>query len=66
MKTQTWIMVQQAEKTYQILRPRDTFSNASNHAVYNLYGIKVADNSADMNTLPPGIYILNGKKIVIK
>ncbi len=44
----------------------ESFSNASNHAVYNLYGIKVADNSADMNTLPPGIYILNGKKIVIK
>ena len=41
-------------------------SDTSSQAIYNLYGIKVADNAADMNTLPPGIYIINGKKIVIK
>ena len=34
--------------------------------IYNIYGIKVADKAADMNTLPPGIYIVNGKKMVIK
>ena len=36
------------------------------HTVHNLYGIKVANNSTDMSTLPPGIYIVNGKKMVVK
>ena len=35
-------------------------------AVYNLYGIKVADNLEQAGNLSPGIYIVNGKKIVIK
>ena len=35
-------------------------------AVYNIYGIKVADNIERANNLPPGIYIVNGKKFVIK
>ena len=39
---------------------------SSNQGVHNLYGIKVADNATNMSTLPPGIYIANGKKIVIK
>ena len=38
----------------------------SNQAVYNLYGIKVADSIDNMNSLTPGIYIVNGKKMVIK
>lgn len=41
-------------------------SDISNQSIYNLYGIKVADKAADMNTLPPGIYIVNGKKFVVK
>ena len=39
---------------------------ASNQVVYNVYGVKVADNLGNANTLPPGIYIVNGKKIVVK
>ena len=35
-------------------------------AVYNICGIKVADNLEQANNLPPGIYIVNGKKMVIK
>lgn len=35
-------------------------------AVYNLYGIKVADNIERASSLPPGIYIAGGKKFVIK
>ena len=31
--------------------------------VYNIYGIKVADKA---DNLPSGIYIVNGKKMVIK
>ena len=38
----------------------------SSQAIYNLYGIKVADTIAHINALSPGIYIVNGKKIVIK
>lgn len=37
-------------------------------AVYNLTGIKVldADNTDKLNTLPKGIYIINGKKVLVK
>ena len=43
-----------------------TFSDPFNKAVYNIYGIKVANHADNINTLSPGIYIVNGKKIVIK
>ena len=39
---------------------------SSSQAIYNLYGIKVAENADNIDILPPGIYITNGKKIVIK
>ena len=32
----------------------------------NIYGIKVANHADNINTLSPGIYIVNGEKIVIK
>ena len=35
----------------------------SNGYVYNIQGVRVADN-ADMKHLPAGIYIINGKKVV--
>ena len=38
----------------------------ANNSIYNIYGIKVADNATNMNTLPPGIYIVNGKKQMVK
>lgn len=34
--------------------------------VYNIYGIKVLDSITGTNTLPSGIYIVNGRKIVVK
>lgn len=34
--------------------------------VYNLHGVKVRDNSDDINGLPTGIYIANGKKFIIR
>jgi hypothetical protein len=51
--------------TNYIILPK-TFVYSSNQDIYNLYGIKVAEKTAEINTLPPGIYITNGKKIVIK
>lgn len=35
-------------------------------AVYNLNGQMVSGNSKDLNNLPAGIYIVNGKKYVVK
>jgi hypothetical protein len=40
-------------------------NNASSE-VYNLQGIRVARNANNINNLPAGIYIMNGKKVVIK
>ena len=34
--------------------------------VYNMQGIKVLDDSKDMNRLPAGIYIVNGRKYVVR
>ncbi|MBR6981737.1 MAG: hypothetical protein IKH88_18165 [Prevotella sp.] len=44
----------------------DSSSDKSCQAAYNIYGIKVADDIDDMSTLPPGIYIVNGRKMVVK
>ena len=44
----------------------ESLSNASNQAIYNIYGIKVASCPKEIDNLLPGIYIVNGKKIVIK
>ena len=38
----------------------------SNHTIYNIYGIKVADNVDNTEALPSGIYIVNGKKMFVK
>ena len=37
---------------------------AEDGAVYNLQGVKVSDTS--MKNLPAGLYIMNGKKFIIK
>ena len=34
--------------------------------VYTLSGLKVCDDVVDLKTLPRGIYIINGKKVVVK
>ncbi len=41
-------------------------SDKSSQAVYNLQGIKVADSIEGQRTLLPGLYILNGKKFLVK
>lgn len=43
-----------------------TPSVKTNNAVYNLFGIKVADSISGTSILRPGIYIVNGKKKFIK
>ena len=34
--------------------------------VFSLSGVKVASDAKELNTLPKGIYIVNGKKYVVK
>ena len=43
-------------------------ADTSNTAVYSLQGVRVADNASQetLRTLPPGIYIVGGKKIVVR
>ena len=41
-------------------------AEAADNAVYNLHGIRVADNASDLDRLPAGIYICGGKKVVVK
>lgn len=43
-----------------------TSTDDTYQAVYNAYGIKVADTIANLNSLLPGIYIVNSKKFLIK
>ncbi len=40
--------------------------NSTSFDVYNLQGIRVARNVENLNNLPAGIYIANGKKVVVK
>ena len=39
--------------------------DASSHAIYDMHGMKVA-GATDLNSLPPGIYIVNGRKVLVK
>lgn len=48
-----------------IVRPISSTAG-TNQTIYNIYGIKVKDTQADQYTLPPGIYIVNRRKIVVR
>lgn len=41
-------------------------SEAADGAVFTITGVKVLDSAADLKTLPAGIYVANGKKVVVK
>lgn len=42
----------------------DTEAVVNDNAVYNLQGVRVADEMT--TTLPKGIYIVNGRKVIVK
>ena len=46
----------------------DIIAEGNNWRVYNITGVKVidTDNAEDLKNLPKGIYIINGKKILVK
>ena len=60
-------------RTYELIdidEPSSTESvtadNALRYNVYNLEGVKLLTNARSLKSLPSGIYIVNGKKTVIK
>ncbi len=52
-------------RTTNIIHPKSSI-NDTRQAIYNIYGIKVTNTIADMSGLPYGIYIQNGKKVLVK
>ena len=44
----------------------ESSSDKASQAIYNIYGIEVADNSSEIDNLPSGVYIIKGKKVVVK
>ena len=47
--------------TNNMIHIKSSYDDTSK-AIYNICGIKVTDTIADMNALPSGIYIINGRK----
>lgn len=44
----------------------DALNNANSQNVYNIYGQIVRSGSASVDNLPAGVYIVNGKKYIVK
>lgn len=44
----------------------DAVNNANSQNVYNIYGQIVRSGSASVDNLPAGVYIVNGKKYIVK
>lgn len=49
-----------------IYNSETTIHNSAPRGIFTLTGVKVSDDTADLKTLPRGVYIVNGKKIAIK
>jgi len=50
--------------TNNIIHPKISTDDTS-QAVYNIYGLKVKEAKAGIDTLPPGVYIVRGKKVML-
>ena len=44
----------------------DDLNRDTSGKVYSISGVLMKNNSADLNNLPKGIYVVNGKKYVVK
>lgn len=44
----------------------DDLNRDTSGKVYSISGVLVKNNAADLNNLPKGIYVVNGKKYVVK
>lgn len=58
---------------YQIALPAGMATGINNavivkndNAVYSVSGVKVRNNSVNINNLPKGVYIIGGKKVIVK
>lgn len=49
-----------------IYNSESTIHNSVPIGIFTLTGVKVSDDTADLKTLPRGVYFVNGKKIAIK
>ena len=58
------LMMEDSEGTTSILLPDGTTRPVAN--IYNVNGLMVRANATDTDGLPKGLYIMNGKKIVVK
>lgn len=61
-------IMQGAETSYPSVSGIETIKNVAseNYNVYNQCGVMVKKNAKDLNGLPNGLYIVNGKKYVVK
>jgi hypothetical protein len=57
-----------AETQYPFITGIETTKTdvAENHSVYNLQGVLVKKNATSLEGLPYGMYIMNGKKFMVK
>lgn len=44
----------------------DDLNRDTSGKVYSISGVLMKNNAADLNNLPKGIYVVNGKKYVVK
>ncbi len=50
----------------EIITETKPVSNISTKGIFTLTGFKVADDESELKSLPQGIYIVNGKKLLVK
>ena len=55
------IVKEEGSSAVNKIETQDTLS-----PVYNIHGVKVLEENKDLNSLPKGIYIVNGKKVVVR
>jgi hypothetical protein len=40
------------------------YDDGTDHSIFNINGVKVGNSTTDLQRLPKGVYIMNGKKVV--
>ena len=61
--------IEEDEDSYEDVTLIDGIPVATPHfssGIYDLYGRRVADSAAALSTLPKGIYVVGGKKLIVK
>ena len=55
-------------KEVDVTSVKNILNNSANNngVVYDLQGVRVSSNSGEMNQLSKGVYIFNGKKVIVR